>query len=59
MNNKMNAVKRDEMTRRTVYVSDIDQQVRGFHPQTLLLMCLALSFFTYSFFGSWKCIVGD
>ncbi|XP_022141159.1 polyadenylate-binding protein-interacting protein 12-like isoform X2 [Momordica charantia] len=27
MNNKMNAVKRDEMTRRTVYVSDIDQQV--------------------------------
>lgn len=28
MNNKMNAVKRDEMTRRTVYVSDIDQQVR-------------------------------
>ncbi|XP_023552522.1 polyadenylate-binding protein-interacting protein 12 [Cucurbita pepo subsp. pepo] len=26
-NNKMNAVKRDEMTRRTVYVSDIDQQV--------------------------------
>lgn len=32
MNNKMNAVKRDEMTRRTVYVSDIDQQVRGLHP---------------------------
>lgn len=49
MNNKMNAVKRDEMTRRTVYVSDIDQQVRGLHPQTLLLMRLA--FFTYSFLG--------
>lgn len=51
MNNKMNAVKRDEMTRRTVYVSDIDQQVRGLHPQTLLLMRLALPFSTYSFLG--------
>ena len=36
MNNKMNAVKRDEMTRRTVYVSDIDQQVRDLHFQNFL-----------------------